>query len=126
MGYMDWKLLLSASQAVTADADSTYYIDTEVTNPPWGRNISLFVLSELVTTAATGIIIQVCQKTSEPTHDDAAVVEARILAADLTAGKTIEIPLPRNMTILRYLRCYYDVIGGSESYTLSAWFGPST
>jgi hypothetical protein len=126
MGYRDMKLALSTSQAITADANSTNFIDTELTYPGWEKGLAaaIIVNVEVVTTAATGIIFEIVHKASEPTHNDATLISVRALAANLTAGSQIVIPLPPGIPLLRYVRLYYDVIGGTESYTLSAYFTP--
>lgn len=127
MGYFDGMLQLSASQAVTADAISSYTIDSEVTTPTWLNKTSVFIEVETKTVAGTGIGFDVVQKTTAPTTGgDATIVKAIVLAADLAAGNIIEIPLPRGITFLRHIGLYYDITGGTESYVLSAFLGPST
>jgi hypothetical protein len=122
MGYTEYTTLLTATsgQAVTADANSTNYLDFELTDPhiEEGRIVGFLVTVMVKTTAGTGIIFEICQKTSEPTHADAVIASFRILAADLAAAAQIFLPLPQGVSILRYMRVYFDVIGGSESYTL--------
>jgi Bbp16 len=125
MGYRDIKLALSTSQNVTADADCEYYIDTEETIPGWekGMPAAVIINVETVNTADTGINFKVVHKAAgAPTTADANLVVASALAADLTAGKEIIIPLPRGIALLRYVALYYDVVGGSEDYILSAYF----
>ncbi len=126
MGYRDYKLVLSDSQAVAADADSTYYIDTELTYPDWqqGMPAAVVVIVEVVTTAGTGVTFEVCHKTSEPTTTDATLISAVALAADLTKGSQIVIPLPQGIRLLRYVRLFYNLTAGTESYTFSAYFTP--
>lgn len=126
MGYRDYKMILSDSQAVTADANSTNYIDTEVTYPRWERNHKLGVIVnvEAKTVAGTGVNFIVCHKISEPTVSDANLVTVTALAADLVAGAEIWIPFPNGISILRYIRLYYDIIAGTESYTFSAYVTP--
>jgi hypothetical protein len=126
MGYRDYKLLLSKSQALTADADSTYYLDTELSVPGWekGMPAAVIVNVETKTTAGTGITFEVCHKTDEPTTGDATLVKVTALAADLAAGSQIVIPLPQGIKLLRYVRLYYDLTAGTESYTVSAYFTP--
>lgn len=123
MGYRDIKLALSKSQAVTADADSTYYIDTELSAPGWnkGTPAAVIVTVETKTTAGTGITFEVVHKSSEPTTGDVAMCSATVLAADLAVGSTIVIPLPRGITMSRYIRLYYNITAGTESYVLSAY-----
>lgn len=126
MGYRDYKLALSTSHNVTADADSEYYIDTELTIPGWERGMpaAIVVNVETVNTAATGITFEVCHKTGEPTHADATLCTVVALAAELTAGSVITIPLPGGIALLRYVRLYFDITGGTEDYVLSAYFTP--
>lgn len=126
MGYRDMLLALSASQAVVADANSTNFIDTELTIPGWekGMPVAIIINVEVVTTAATGITFEVCHKVTEPTHTDATLCTAKALAAHLTAGSQIVIPLPQGIPLLRMVRLFYDITGGTESYTLSAYLTP--
>ena len=126
MGYRDYKLVLSASQAVTADADSTYFLDTEQTYPGWqkGTPAAIIVNVEAKTTAGTGITFEVCHNDSEPTTATDTLCTVVALAADLAAGDQIVIPLPQGIELQRYVRLYYNITGGTESYTLSAYFTP--
>lgn len=126
MGYRDFELALSTSQQVTADANSEDYLDTELTYPGWekGMPAAVIINIEAVGTAGTGIQFKVCHKTSEPTTADADLVTATALAADLTKGSQIVIPLPQGIQLLRYVRLYYNITAGTEDYTLSAYFTP--
>ena len=126
MGYRDIKLALSTSQRVTADANSEDYIDTELAVPGWEKGLpaAIIVNVEAVGTAGTGIEFEVCHKTSEPTTTDATLCTVVALAAHLTAGKQIVIPLPQGIPLLRDVRLYYNITAGTEDYTLSAYFTP--
>lgn len=126
MGYRDYELCLGKSQAVAADGNSTDYLDTELTYPYWnkGQPAAIIVSVEAVSVAGTGCTFEVCHKASEPTTGDATLCTAVVLAADLTAGKQVVIPLPMGVTMLRYIRLYYNVTAGTESYTFSAYFTP--
>lgn len=126
MGYRDIELALSTSQAVAADANSEDYIDTELTYPGWqkGMPAAVIVNVEAVTVAGTGIKFEVVHKASEPTTGDTALVDVTVLAADLQVGDQIVIPLPQGVELLRYVRLYYNITAGTESYTLSAYFTP--
>lgn len=126
MGYRDIKLALSTAQALTQDANSEDYIDTELTIPGWekGMPAAIIVNVETVSVASTGINFVVCHKTSEPTNADATLVTVTAPAANLTTGKQIVIPLPQGIPLLRYVRLYYDLINGAERYTVSAYFTP--
>lgn len=127
MGYRDYRLKLSDSQAVGADANSTDYIDTELTNPGWERGMPAAVVVNIETApgGTTGVQFIVCHKTSEPTVNDANLVTVRALNAELVAGAQIVIPLPQGITLLRYVRLYYDLISGDETALVcSAYFTP--
>lgn len=126
MGYRDIELALSTSQQVTGAANSEDYIDTELTVPGWekGQPAAIIVNFETVNTAGTGMKFSVVHKTSEPTINDANLIEVTALAAQMAAGKQIVIPLPQGIPLLRYVRLYYTRTGGTEDYVLSAYFTP--
>ena len=126
MGYKDNSLKLSASQAVTADALADFYIDTELTNPPWkkGTPLAVVVTVETKTTPGTGITFELIHKASAPGTGDATMATFVFLAADLVKGAEIVLPLPKGMTMLRYFSMYYNITGGTESYVLSAYLTP--
>lgn len=127
MGYRDIELSLGANQAVGAAANSTDYLDTEQTIPGWekGMPAAVIINVEAVTTAGTGFTFKVCHKASgEPTTADADLCTVLALAANLTKGSQIVIPLPQGIPLLRYVRLYYSRTGGTESYTFSAYFTP--
>jgi len=127
MGYRDDKLKLSASQAISADANSTNYIDTELTNPGWDKGSPLGAVINVETApgGTTGINFVICQKASEPTIADATLVTVRIPTAQLVKGAEFVIPLPIGVTILRYLRVYYDLIAADETAgVFSCYFTP--
>jgi hypothetical protein len=126
MGYRDIELALSTSQQVNADANSEDYLDTELSVPGWEKGVpaAIIVNIESVATAGTGITFEVCHKTSEPGTGDATLTTVTALAADLSAGDQIAIPLPQGIKLLRYVRLYYNITAGTEDYTLSAYFTP--
>lgn len=126
MGYRDIKLALSTSQNVTAAANSEDYIDTELTVPGWekGEPAAIIINTETVNTAGTGFTFEVCHKTSEPTTTDATLVSVVALEANIAKGKTIVIPLPKGIPLLRYVRLYYTRTAGTEDYVFSAYFTP--
>jgi len=127
MGYRDIKLVLSKSQAIGADADSTYFLDTDVTVPGWDKSMPAAVIInvEVAPAGTTGIAFIVCHKTSEPTTADADLVTVTTPTADLVAGDQIVIPLPQGIKLLRYVRLYYNLINGDETNgTFSAYFTP--
>jgi hypothetical protein len=127
MGYRDHKLILSNSQSVTGDVDSTYYLDTELTNPRWEKGLppAVVVTVETAPGGTTGVNLIVVHKASEPTVNDANLVTVRALNAELVAGAQIVIPIPQGITLLRYVRLYYDLINGDEtSGVFTAYFSP--
>jgi hypothetical protein len=126
MGYRDYKLLLCASQNVAANANSTQHINTELTIPGWDKTMpaAIIINIEAVNTADTGIIFEVVHKVTEPTTGDATLVSVRALAAQLAAGSQIVIPLPQGIPLLKMVRVYFEIIGGTEDYDLSAYFTP--
>lgn len=127
MGYRDIELALSTSQAVGADANSEDYLDTERTIPGWEKGMPAAVIVNVETApgGTTGIEFVVCHKTSEPTINDANLVTVRVLNADLVAGDQIVIPLPQGVSLLRYVRLYYNLIAADEtSGVFSAYFTP--
>ena len=126
MGYRDIELNLCKSQAIAADANSTDYIDTELTVPGWekGMPAAVIVNIEAKTVAGTGINFIVVHKTGEPTINDANLVTVHALAANMAAGAQIVIPLPQGIPLLRYVRLYFDVVDTTERYTVSAYFTP--
>jgi hypothetical protein len=127
MGYRDRTLRLSASQNVTSAVDSLYYVETGLTNPQWqkGMPAAVIINVETVNTAGTGFTVTVVHKATEPTINDANIVAVTLLAATITAGKQIVIPLPFGITLLQYVRIYYSRTGGSEDYVFSAFFTPT-
>jgi len=126
MGYRDIELALSTSQQVNANANSEDYLDTELDVPGWEKGLpaAVIVNVEAVGTAGTGMTFEVCHKTAQPTTADATLCTAVALAADLTAGSQIVIPLPQGIKLLRYVRLYYTRTAGTEDYTFSAYFTP--
>jgi hypothetical protein len=127
MGYRDFKLVLSDSQAVGADADSTKFLDTELAIPGWEKSLPAAVIinCEVAPAGTTGIAFIVVHKISEPTSGDADLVTVTVPTAQLVAGAQIVIPLPQGIPLLRYVRLYYNLINADETNgTFSAYFTP--
>jgi len=126
MGYRDMHLKLSASQRVTASANSTDHINTELDIPGWekGMPAAIIINVEAVTTPATGYTFEVCHKASEPTTGDGTLVSVLVGTADLAVGDQIVIPLPQGVALKKMVRLYYTETGGTEDYTFSAYFTP--
>lgn len=125
MGYRDYELLLSSSQNVTAAADSTYYLDTQLTYPYWNKGMppAVVISVETVNTAATGMSILLCHHTGEPTNTH-VFLTAVFLAADMAAGSQLVIPFVQGLTLKQYFRIYYSRTGGTEDYVLTAYVTP--
>lgn len=126
MGYRDYELLLSSSQTVSSDADSDYYLDTELTSPFWNRGLPPAVVLSVETApgGTTGVNILLCHHTGEPTNTH-VFLTAKILNADLVAGDQVVIPFPQGISLLRYFRIYYDLISGDEtSFVVTAYVSP--
>ncbi len=129
MGYIDKELLVTAiaGQTITADANSTDYLDTEVTYPGWEKmnNVALVVDIMVASNDTTGINVLIVHKSSEPTTGDATLVTVTIPVADCTVGNRIVIPLPSGIKLLRYIRAYFDEINGDNStFSAVAYFSP--
>lgn len=129
MGYIDKELLVTAitGQTITADANSTDYLDTEVTYPGWEKmnGVALVVDIMVASNDTTGMNIIICHKAAEPTAGDATLLTVTVPVADCTAGNRIIIPLPSGMKILRYIRAYFDEINGDNStFSAVAYFSP--
>ena len=128
MGYRDVKLELSKSQALTQDAVSDNYIDTELAAPAyhgWEKGVPacIVVTIEAKTVAGTGVTFEVLHKTTKPSTD-VIVCSVFALAADLAKGSKIVIWLPQGITLNRYLALRYNIVDTSERYTVSAYFSP--
>ena len=127
MGYRDFPMFLSTSQAVGADADSENFLDTELTVPGWERGMGGAVVINVETApgGTTGVQFIIVHKTSEPTTGDAELIAVTVLNADLVAGSEIVLPLPGGVKLLRYMRLYYNLTSGDEtSGVFSAYFMP--
>ena len=130
MGYRDIKLKLSKNQAVSADANSTDYLDTELTYPGWevGGPLGVVINVETAPGGTTGINFIICHKAgnaADPTINDTTLVTYRVPVADLVAGAEFVIPLPIGVKLLRCVRLYYDLITGDEtSGVFSAFVSP--
>jgi hypothetical protein len=127
MGYLDFALCLSDSQAIGADADSTYFLDTEITVPGWERGMpaAVNVQCETAPGGTTGIQFIVVHKTSEPTSGDGNLISLTLLNAELVAGTNFLIVIPPGIVLLRYVRLYYNLTNGDEtSGVFSAYFTP--
>ena len=115
MGYRDKKLCLSASQLFGASADSTYYIDTELTNPHWdvGYTLGVVLTVETAPGGTTAVTFEICHYATEPTHDTTQIADFEIPTAQLTKGREFVLPLPIGLTILRNIRVYVTIGDGT-------------
>jgi len=119
MGYRDfaWALTVMTGQSVAADADSTYYIDTELTNPRIDLGLPAAVIVNVMTApgaGTTGIDVELVHKISEPTTNDAFLARYRMPIANIVAGAEFVFPFPRGVTVLRYVRIYWQLVTGDE------------
>jgi len=127
MGYRDLHLKLSKNQAIGADANSTDYINTELTIPGWekGMPAAVVINCEVAPGGTTGIAFIVCHKVTEPTTGDADLVTVTVPTAQIVAGWQLVIPLPQGVPLLKMVRLYYNLINGNETNgTFSAYFTP--
>lgn len=128
MGYRDYKLMLSDSQAVSADAASSYWLDTELTNPGWeaGNPLGVVINVETAPGGTTGVEFVICHKSSAtPTITDVTLQTTRVLNADLTKGSEIVVVLPVGVQLDRHIGIYYNLITGDETaFVCSAYFTP--
>ncbi len=117
MGYRDRLLRLSNVQSIGADANSTDFIDTELTAPEWERGapVGIVITVNVACNGTTGVNFVICQKLTEPTTGDATLQTTRVLKEDLVKGDEIIIWLPTGVTMLRMIRIYYDLITGDET-----------
>ncbi len=126
MGYRDYELALSTSQAVGANANTEDYLDTEITNPKWGEGTiaGIMLTCEVAAGGTTGIEFIICHSAStQPTTGATDICSFKIPTAQLVAGAKFFLPLPQGITILRYLGGYYNLINSDEvSGTFSAYF----
>lgn len=123
MGYKDYKLIFSDSQAVTADANASNTLDLGH-QPGYidrGKPMGVVINIEAVTTAATGIEFQLIHSATTGPTTTVILAKFVILAADLAAGTELVLPFPQGVEIDRYLALYYNITGGSENYTISAY-----
>lgn len=125
MGYRDIKLALDINHNVTGSKDSQKYINTELTIPGWDKTMpaAIIINVEVVNTAGTGFIFEICHRTSEPTTGTITVSKTEVLAADLTVGDQVVITLPQGPKLLQYVRLYYTLLA-SEDYVFSSYFTP--
>lgn len=129
MGYIDKELLVTAiaGQAITADANSTDYLDTELTYPGWDKANGVALVVDVTTACndTTGMNILICHKAAEPTSGDATLMTVTCPTADLAVGDRIVIPLPSGLNLLRYVRAYFDEItGDNNTFKCVAYFSP--
>lgn len=127
---LDNRCLFSDSQAITVDAASTSSYDLGVPGKTWpyglqlsrkmggGQKIPLLVqVTEAFTTGNGMTDVEIVLQSDEDSAFGSAknVFSVTVPIADLVKGYICPIEyLPRNITE-RYLRFYYNVIGGTAS-----------
>ncbi len=117
---IDKQLVLSDAQAVTATAESTYYVDLSVARDI-GKGKQLYVVIGVQTvmdSSGEAATLTIALQTDDNTSFTSAVSVLSTQAyaeSVLTAGRQpIVIPIPPD-TDERYLRLYYTV--GTENFT---------
>ena len=112
---------LSQSQAVTATAESTYYVDLGVAGRDVGTGEQLYVVvvvnTEMDSAGEAATLTIALQTDTEVTFTGATTLLSTRAYAEstLTAGRApIVIPIPMG-DAERYMRLYYTV--GTESFT---------
>lgn len=120
---------LSEDQAVTASAESTNTIDTEVDASKIGDGNPKFVY--FVVTADFATLTSLAFEIEDAADDGAGAadtwadlaVSQAVAAADLVKGKTIKMAIPSGAR--RHLRAYYTVAGSNATAgKVSAYVGP--
>lgn len=128
MGYRDYKLMLSKNHTVTEEV-SDYYVDTELTVPPWekGWPLEVCITVETAGTGTTGFVIHLLQNASTaPTLGSDTLASVTVPIAQCTKGAEIKIRFPEGVALERYVGLHYANITGDESMVVSAYIQPVT
>jgi hypothetical protein len=115
---IDYQERFSDAQAITVDAASTNYIDTQVAGRAYDEQWLEVVVNTIFDSAGdAGTLIVKLQTDSASTFDSPATDLHTSLTyeqADLVAGKMlVQMRLPEGLD--RYIRVYYD--NGTEAFT---------
>jgi hypothetical protein len=112
---IDYELLFSDDQAITADAISTNIVDLGVArNIAAGHPVRVLVQVTEAFDNLTNLRVKVQQDTVEAFSSPEDLTEAVLVLADLTVGAKFWMSfVPRNDQ--RYIGVYYDVTGSSPS-----------
>ena len=127
MPYIDAKLYLSTSQALTGtDAISENTLDTELTYPGWekGQPAAIVIQSEALGTGTTGFNFIVVNHTSAPTDGTYEIARMKVAIGSVTAGARFIIPLPAGVELKRYLGVYIDCANNDETGTFTIYVSP--
>lgn len=127
---LDTQALLSDAQAVTADAVSTNTYDSGAAgnDVSIGEELCIMVTVDTAADFTTGdetYAFQVIQSANANLSSPDVLSVRTVLAADLTAGAKIHLPIPMGSKSKRYLGLNYDVGGTSPSVTVTAAIVPS-
>jgi hypothetical protein len=126
MGYIDAKLYLATSQAITADAISENTLDTELTYPGWekGQPAAVVIQVEVTGTGTTGFNFIVVNHSSAPTDGTYEIARMKVGIANVVKGARFIIPLPAGVDLKRHLGLYFDCVTGDETGTFTAFVSP--
>lgn len=126
---IDAQCLFSESQAITADANSTNYMDlgTQARNLFDGEPMAVVLIVDVAADHTTGDEVYEFQiQTDDNTSFSSAtaLVTKTILYSALTAGAKHVLPIPVGSTLERYLQVYYNVGGTTPTITVTAFLQP--
>jgi hypothetical protein len=116
---IDYQERFSDAQAITVDAASTNYIDTQVAGRAYDEQwLEVMVNTTFDTTGEEGTLVVKLQTDSASTFDSPATdlyTSASFAESVLVAGtKLIQMRLPEGLE--RYIRLYFDV-NNSDAFT---------
>jgi hypothetical protein len=131
--FLDALLVVSDAQAVTATAVSTNTIDLGNVTPKrqigdgeeMGFGLQVDVAADHTTGDETYQVDLIQSANADLSSPD--VLSSRIISyADLTAGATHFIPIPKGTPTKRYLGLRYTTAGTTPTITLTAWLTTSS
>lgn len=110
----DFENLFSNEQAVTASAASTNIVDLGAENQRHGsKRTVIFAVTEDFATL-TSLTLSLEHDSAEGMGTKATLIQGpAIAAADLVAGATFELPIPKGAN--QYIQAYYTVTGTNAS-----------
>jgi hypothetical protein len=124
MALIDAQNEFSDAQAVTVTAASTNSIDLVTTIPQYAGTENLFVLAKVNTAFAGGTSIAVSIETDDNSSFSSAatpITGATVLTAAATAGTTLLRVDLGGLTLERYLRLKYTIVGTMSAGNVDAF-----